>query len=116
MELLFEKPISGQWTHAELNLPEGGLLRKVFSLSKDVNGDITGSCDPNPFFNALTYDVEFPDGEIKEHYDNVIDEDTFSQEDEDVHTMKILDAIVYCRKDISSFDKDDMSFRIKSGK
>ena len=65
---VFEKPITGQWIRAELNLPQGELLRKakVVSRSKDGNGDIKGSYDPNTFLNTLTYDVEFPDGEIKE--------------------------------------------------
>ena len=49
-------------------LKGGGLLRKVkfVSRSKDENGEITGSCDPNPFPNILIYDVEFPGGNIKE--------------------------------------------------
>ena len=53
----FEKPITDQWIHAELNLPQGELLRKakVIGRTKDGNGDVIGSYDPNPFLNALTY-------------------------------------------------------------
>ena len=65
---VFEKLVTDQWIHAELNLPQGGSLRKakVVSQSKDENGDIKGSCDPKLFLNTLIYDVEFPYGEIKE--------------------------------------------------
>ena len=63
----FENPITDQWIHAELNLPQGQLLRKVkvIGRTKDGNGDVASSCNPDPFLNALTYDVEFYDGEIK---------------------------------------------------
>ena len=55
----FEKPITDQWIHAELNLPQGELLRKakVIGRTKDGNGDVAGSCEPNAFLNTLTYNV-----------------------------------------------------------
>ena len=55
------------WIHAELNMSQGEILRKtkVVGLTKDVNGDVTGSHDPNLFLNTLTYDVDLSDGEIK---------------------------------------------------
>ena len=76
----FEKPITNQWMHAELNLPQGELLRKakVVGRTKDGNGDVAGSYDHNPFLNALTYDVEFSDGEINEYSANVIAENMCS--------------------------------------
>ena len=63
----FEKPITDQLIYVELNLPQGELLRKakVVGRTKDGYSNVASSCDTNPFFNALTYDVEFSDGEIK---------------------------------------------------
>ena len=60
----FEKPITYQWIYTELNLHQGELLRKakVIGRTKDGDCDVTGSHEPNPFFNVLTYDVEFSDG------------------------------------------------------
>ena len=57
----FEKPITCQWIHVELNLPQRELLRKskVIGRTKEVNGDLIGSHNPNPFLDGLTYDVQF---------------------------------------------------------
>ena len=76
----FEKSITDQCIHAELNLPQGELLRKekIIGRTKDGNGDVAGSYDPNLFLNTLTYDVEFSDGEIKEYSANMIVENMHS--------------------------------------
>ena len=93
-----------------MNLRQGGLLRKekVIGQTKDGNGDATGSCDYNLLFNALTYDVEFSNSEIKECSANVIAENMHSQVDEDGCNAQILDSIVDYRKDRNLFDKSDM--------
>ena len=98
-------------------LPQGELLRKakVFGRSKDVNSEITGSCDPNPFLNMFTYKFEFPDGEIKEYSANVIAENVHSQEDEDSNSIQILDAIDH-RKEINAVDKAGTRLHVKSRK
>ena len=44
---------------------------KVICGTNDNNGFVTGSYNPNPFLNALTYEVEFYDDEINEFSDNV---------------------------------------------
>ena len=113
----FEKAITDQWTHAELNLPQGELLRKatVIGQTKDGNVDLTVSHDPNPFLNTLTYDVDFSDGEIKEHSANVIAENMCSQVDEDGCNIQKLDSIVDHSKDINVVDKSDMRLHTKSG-
>jgi len=63
----------------------------------------------------MTYDVEFPNGEIKEYAANVIAENMYSQVDENGHAVQILDAIVDYRKDESAIEKADMYIRTKSG-
>ena len=62
----------------------------------------------------MTHDVEFPDGEIKEYSVIVIAEDMHAQVDDDGHNVKILDAIVDCRKYVNVVDKADMNLRVKS--
>ena len=115
---VFEKPITDQWIHAELNLPQGEMLRKakVVGRTTDGNGNVAGSYDPNPFLNSLTYDVEFPDGEIKEYAANVIAENMYAQVDLDGHSVQILDAIVDYKKDESAVEKADMYIRTKGGR
>ena len=81
----FEKTIADQWIHAELNLPQGKFLQKVkvIGRTKDGNGDAANSHDPNAFLNALAYDLEFSDSEVKECSTNVIAKSICSQVDED---------------------------------
>ena len=67
---------------------------KIVGRNKDGNGDMTRSHDPNPFLNTLTFDIDFSDGNVKEHSDNVIAENLHSQADEDGHNTQILDSIV----------------------
>ena len=80
---VFEKPITDQWINAELNLPQGEKSQnsKVIGQSRDGNGEPIGSYDINPFLNTTIYDVEFPDGEIREYCANVIPENMYSQVD-----------------------------------
>ena len=112
----FEKPITDQWTHAELNLPQGEQLRKekIVGQSKDTNDEIIGSYDPNPFLSTLKCHVEFLDGEIKECLANVIAENMRAQEDEDCNSIQILDSIVYYRKDRNVVDKADAHLHTNS--
>ena len=42
-----------------------------FIRYKDGNSYSKGSYEPNPFLDTLSYDIEFPNGEIKEHLANV---------------------------------------------
>ena len=97
-------------------MPLGETLRKskVIGPIKDGNGDVTGSCDPEPLLNTMTYDVCFSDGEIKECSDNVIAEKMQSQVDEDSRNIQILNSIVDHRKNINVVDKTDALLRTKS--
>ena len=63
----------------------------------------------------MTCDVEFSDGEIKEHSANVIAENMHSQVDEDGCNTQILDYIVDYRKDRNAVDKHGIHLRTKSG-
>ena len=112
----FEKPITDKWNLVELNLPQGGLLWKVkdFSRTKDGNGDVKGSCDPNRFLRILTHDVDFPNINVKECSANVVAQNMHYQAHDDSHNVQILDAIVDRKKDSNAVDKADMHLRIKS--
>ena len=88
---------------------------KIIGRTKDGNGDVAGSHDPNPFLNTLTYDVEFSDGDIKEYSANVIAENMYSQVDENGCNTQMFDSIVDYRKDSNAVDKSDTRLRTKSG-
>ena len=113
----FEKPITDHWIHAELNLPQGETLSKakVIGRAKDNNGEVIGEYDTNPLLNTIMYEVEFPDGDIKEYAANVIAENMYSQVDGDGHQAQIMDSLVDYRKDNTAIDKADMYIHTKSG-
>ena len=89
---------------------------KVVGKSKDGNGETMVSCDPNLFLITLNYDIEFPNGKIKEHSINVSAINMRAQEDDDGHAMKILDSIVDHKKDSNEVDTSYACLLMKSRK
>ena len=69
----------------------------------------------NPILNTLVYDVEFPDGEVKEYSANVITENLLSQVDDEGFTLTVFDSILEHTKDDSAIEKKDLYFRTRSG-
>ena len=65
-----------QYIHTELIPRQRELIKKatVVGRTKDGNGDVTGSYDPNTFLNTFTCDAEFSYSEIKEHSANAVTE------------------------------------------
>ena len=51
-------------------LPQDGeyvRAARVIGQSKDKNGNVIGSYDPNPILNTKIYDVLFPDGSLQQY-------------------------------------------------
>ena len=63
------------------------------------DGKVHGTYDENPYVNTVLYDVEFPDGQVKEYSANLIAENTLSQVDEDGYNTSLMEAIVDFKKD-----------------
>ena len=114
---VFEKPITDQWINAELKLPQGELIRtaKVLGQSKDGDGQPVGMYDPNPLLNTAIYDVEFPDGEIREYAANLIAENMYAQVDSEGYRYQLLQSIVDYEKDASAIATEDLYINTKSG-
>ena len=89
---------------------------KVIGRSKDADGNIIGNYNDNPFLNTMIYDVEFPDGTIKEYADNIIIEIIYAQVDTDGYAHGILDIIIDFNKDDKALSKDDLHVTTKSGR
>ena len=66
-----------------------------------------GSYDDNPALNSVIYDVEFPDGTIKEYAANVIADNMLSQVDSKGYSVRLLDAIVDYQKTKHAVAKED---------
>ena len=114
---LYEQPITDHWVNNEVCLPQGEKhsMAKVKSRSKDADGNIIGQYNDNPFLNTMVYDVEFPDGTIKEYAANIIAENMFAQVDPQGRSHAILDCILDFKKDKTALHKDDMYITTKSG-
>ena len=87
---------------------------KVIRRAKDIHGDIKGSYNDNPLLNTISYEVQFPDGELKEYGTNVIAENMYAQVDADGHHHTLLDAIVDICSNADAVSKADMYFTTKS--
>ena len=48
---------------------------------------VYNSYNENPLLNSIIYDVEFPDGQIKEYAANVIAQNMYSQVDSEGRTF-----------------------------
>lgn len=114
---VFEKPITDHWINAELNLPQGEQMKpaRVVGRSKDQNGNVIGSYDSNPMLNTMLYDVEFPDGAIREYGANVIADNMYSQVDHEGFAYNILDGIVAFDKSRHATSRKDKYIVTKSG-
>ena len=114
---VFESPISDRLIQAELYLPQGEHMAsaKVIGRAKDSDGLPIGTYDDDPMLNSMVYNVEFPDGEVKESSANLIAQNMYSQVDANGHHHTLLDSIIDFEKTDSAVDKDDEYITTRSG-
>jgi hypothetical protein len=74
-----------------------------------------GSYDENPVLNSMIYDVEFPDGSIKEYAANILAENMLSQVDPSGYNRILLREIIDYRKDDSAVPMEDKFLTTRSG-
>ena len=86
-------------TEVQLQLGEEMVNGKVIQRTIGPDGKVTGTYDNNPFLNSIIYDVEFPDGQVKEYAANIIAENMLTQVDSHVMSITLMEAIVDHRKD-----------------
>lgn len=113
-----EKPFTDVLIHAEVLLPQGEKIKsaKVIGRSKDDDGKVLGTYDSNPLLNSIVYDVEFPDGAIKQYAANIIAQNMYSQVDANGHQSQLLEAIIDYSKDNTAVDKSDKFVTTRSGR
>ena len=80
------------------------------------DGVPVGRYDQNPRLNSLVYEVEFPDGQVKEYAANVLAENMLSQIDSEGFSTTLFDGIVDYRKDETAVDKADRFLVTKRGR
>ena len=101
--LLNQQPLYDQILNAEvlLQLDDEQTVGKVVRRALGADGKTTGTYDPNPFLNTMMYEIEFPDGQVKEYGANIIAENMLAQADADGFTSPLLKSIIDYRKDES---------------
>ena len=74
--LIHQQPVYDNMIQAELIILQGDKLRMPKLRGRNVgpDGKIIGNFHDTPIFNSIVYDVEFPDGEVKDYAANVIAE------------------------------------------
>jgi hypothetical protein len=100
-KLLNQQPAYDRLINSEvqLQLREELHTAKVVQRAIGPDGITVGEYDENPIMNSIVYEVEFPDGQVKEYSAKVIAENMLSQVDSDGFSTSLMDAIVDYRKD-----------------
>ena len=104
-----QQSVSDLLLNAELHLPSGESeqLGRVVRRAVDENGKLIGSFDNNPMLNTLIYEVEFPDGSLKQYSANIIAENILQQVDSAGHHSHTLEAILDARKGKNALGKEN---------
>ena len=100
-KLLNQMPAYDRILNSEvsLQLGEDMAVGKVTRRALNPDGRVTGTYDENPMLNSMIYEIEFPDGQVKEYAANVIAENMLTQVDsEGYYATTMLEAIIDHRK------------------
>ena len=101
--ILEQQPVFDKIINAEVMIQNRDemAMGKVARRSLDADGRTTGTYHNNPFLITITYDVEFPDGQIKEYGANIIAENMLTQVDSDRYSLSLMDSIIDHQRDPS---------------
>lgn len=116
--LLDQQPYYDKLINAEIMLQQDDKVQmgKVKGRTIGPHGGTMGSYDDNPILNSLIYDVEFPDGEVKEYAANILAENMFSQVDSEGHSKLLMKEIIDWRRDpATAVPMDDKYLTTRSG-
>ena len=109
--LLDQQPAYDKLINSEVQLQQGESIAvgTVKRRALGPDGHVVGNYDDNPIMNSIVYEVEFPDGEVKEYAANVIAENVLSQVDSEGFTLRLMEGIIDHHKDeataVSKADK-----------
>ena len=113
----FEHSLGDTLVNAEVLMPQGDNRVKCKVKQRHVgdNGQVTGQFNENPLLNSIIYDVEFPDGSVREYGANIIAQNMYSTLDEHGHLQQIMDGILDHSKDDTAVCMEDKYLTTKSG-
>ena len=112
-----QQPAYDRLINAEILLQQDDKVQMGNVKGRAINsqGRCTGTYDDNPIHNSIIYDVEFPDGEVKEYAANILAENMLTQVDMERHNMLLMEQIVDWNKDSSAVPMEDKNLTTKSG-
>lgn len=88
---------------------------KVLARGRDHkrnhDGKRIGVTNLNPILNIVIYNVEVPDGNIREYTANIISENMWNQVNDDGYNFNILYEIIGHRKNNDAISKDDEFYK-----
>ena len=116
--ILEQQPAFDKIMNAEVMIQNGDemAMGKVARRSLDADGRTTGTYHDNPFLNTITYNVEFPNGQVKEYGANIIAENMLTQVDSDGYSLSLMDSIIDHQRDPSqAILMEDKHLMTKSG-
>jgi hypothetical protein len=98
-----------QYIGAETLLSSGDSMLQgiVKTRKRDADGNPIGKANSNPLLDTRLYEVEFPDGDIREYAANVIAESIYSRVDDEGRHHLLLEAVVDHIKDDTAVPIDD---------
>ncbi|KAL7538844.1 hypothetical protein ACHAXR_009411 [Thalassiosira sp. AJA248-18] len=104
-----QQSVSDLLINAEVLLPQGEDMQmaKVVRRAVDEDGKLIGTFNDNPVLNSMIYDLEFPDGAIKQYAANVIAENILMQVDSNGNDSHVMDGIIGHKKDKSAVTMDN---------
>ena len=71
---------------------------RVVRRTTSSNSKMIGRYDRNPILNSIIYEVEFPDGQVKEYAENILSENMLSQVDSDKFSTSLFEGIIDFKK------------------
>ena len=116
--ILEQQPAFDKIINAEVMIQNGDemAMGKVARQSLDADGRMTGIYHDSPFLNTITYDVEFPDGQVNKYGTNIIAEKMLTQVDSDGYSLSLMDSIIDHQRDLSqAIPIEDKYIMTKSG-
>ena len=88
---------------------------KVLGRTKDLKGEIIGNYNDDPILNTIIYNVELPDGAVKQYSANMIAENMYAQVDSEGNKYDLLEEIIDFKKDGHALRKGDEYVVTKRG-
>ena len=83
----------------QLQLGEEMVIGKVTQRTIEPDGHVTRTYDNNPFLISIIYDVEFPDGQVKEYAAIIIAVYMLTQVDSGGVSTTLMEAILDHQRD-----------------